>query len=162
MGWNVAFIHKCIEDFLGMLDKRRACGIACWNLSHYLHVEVLSRAINTPEGSKVSESKLSFKIYPISWVPTGKHCSISWSSVSISSFVYNKLPWPQSLCCVFLQWFRHIIQKGWRVFALFGEVMTKFLWIFEALIIWEFLQMKSLVIGLHAWNFHLHYINLTL
>ena len=162
MGWNVAFFHKCIKIFLACWTKGGHVGLHVGiffitNMLKFFHGLLISQ-----RGSKVSESKFSFKIYPISWVPTGKHCSISWSSVSISSFVYNKLPWPQSLCCVFLQWFRHIIQKGWRVFALFGEVMTKFLWIFEALIIWEFLQMKSLVIGLHAWNFHLHYINLTL
>ena len=100
MRCNVAFIHKWIEDFLGTPDKRRACGIACGNLLHYHHLELLWKARNILEGSKVSGSKLSFKIYPILWVPTGKHCSISWSSISISSFAYNKLPITQPPCCV--------------------------------------------------------------
>ena len=133
MGWYVAFSHKCIEDFLGIPDKRRVCGIACWNLLLYQHVELLLKASNIPEGSKVSGSKLSFKIYPISWVPTGKHCSISWSSNSISSFLYDKLPLSQSLCCVIFSGSAAPSKNAWSLFAFIVAVMVKNLWIFEEL-----------------------------
>ena len=58
---------------------------------------------------------------------TSKRCSISWSSVSISSFVYNKLPLTQPPCCVIFNGsgtqskkygdYLHCLQLSWPKFC---------------------------------------------
>ena len=142
--------------------------LACWTKGGYVGLSVgmffftnmlnfILRLAISWRGLKWVELN-SASSYSHSRVPTGKHCSISWSRVLILVCVLHKLPFTWLPCCVISNGSGILLNEVWKLFAVIVVIMTKNVWILgEQIKIETFVQNRLQVIGLHDWNFILHY-----